>query len=101
MALDYAKAKNTIVAFGSVGSSYAVAISTTEGHYIEVKNTTDKDLVMRTKNLLGECVEVRLVTEDFSSRMVALIHSGDIEIKHAGSAPTRGSVFLQSICAGN
>jgi len=100
MALDYAKAKNTTVAFGSVGSSYAVAIAAAEGQYIEVKNGTDKDVIIKTMSLLAEDVEVRLVATDYSTRIIHLIHSGDISLKHAGVAPTSGSVFVQSICSG-
>jgi len=71
------------------------------GDQIHLRNATDKDLVLRVRARDGQLVEISLPTEDYQLRAMMLVHVGDIEIKHAGSAPTRGSLFLQSICAGN
>ena len=97
----YAAAQNAIVAHTAIGSAYAVAIAQTEGHLIEVKNGTNADIVIKTKNLEDKDVELILPTQDFSVRAIPLIHNGPVSVKHNGSAPTSGNVLLQSICMGN
>lgn len=99
--LDFARAKQSTVAYSAIQATYTVAIANAVGDQIHIKNATDKDLVLGVRARDGELVEITLPTEDFSVRAYLAVHVGDIEIKHAGSAPTRGSVFLQSICAGN
>ena len=101
MAMDFAKAKRATVVGTTIGAAYAPAITEAEGHFIEVRNGTDKDVLLKTKNLAGEDVEIILPTQDFSMRSVALFHKGDISIKHNGAAPTTGTVILQSICMGS
>lgn len=97
MSFNFSGAKNVTIAFGSIGAGYAVAIADAVGTFLEVKNTTNQDLVLRTKSLLPADVEVRLLAGDFSSKLIPLVHKGNIEIKHAGVAPSSGSLFIQTI----
>lgn len=97
----YAKASYSSTAFGSVGVNYTVAITAAEGDIIEVKNGTDKDVKIKTKNLLNKDVEIVLPATDYSMRSIPLVHNGDISLKYNGSAPTTGNVVIQSICMGS
>jgi len=102
MPFHKAQVKNTTVAFGTITGSYVTAIASAVGRFLEVKNTTNQDLLIKVKNVPeGEDVEVKLLAGDLAPKMYPMVFSGDVQVKHAGVAPASGTLFLQTICDGD
>lgn len=101
MAFQNASAKNNTVAFGSITSSYTDVITAAEGTVVEVKNSTTVNLSLKFKNTANQDVEIILLAGDVFSRIYPLVHQGVIQVKHLGTTPTSGSLFVQSIAEGS
>lgn len=89
--------KKAEVAFGSITSEFIQIIDNAKGRFLQVKNSTNKNVVLQVLQKGGEVAELTLPTQDFSSYMIPQYHDGNVFLKYESIAPTSGSVFIQSV----
>jgi hypothetical protein len=97
---QHAKVSMGEAAFGSVGASYSDLVTLTRADYIEVRSTLNQRAVLQLVNLAGEETELVIYANDPSTRIYDLKHQTKVRVKHAGVAPTSGTIIVQSIFAG-
>lgn len=87
------------VAFGSIGASYATALTVVgNGMILNIVNNLDQEVVISLNGGLNDHLFIpsgltpTVVRLDFGSN--EMTYSGVIQVKHNGVAPTTGAVSL-------
>lgn len=92
--------KNASIAYSSIGASYSDALTGCQGRYIEVKNGTNQNLIIKAIGLNSSVIEKCLLAGDLMPRIIPCTHSGVIQVKYQSSAPTSGSLDIESFSDG-